>query len=135
MSFEFPVGESATEYGPLSDPTIRLPAKTPEGYILLHFIVDSGASFAMLPWTMARVLGVDLAGAREMVARGIEGHGVAARVGKITVMIGDVELTVPCLFSSNEECPYLLGRMGLFSRYNITFDNRRKRIVLERIAS
>ncbi len=133
MSFEFPIGEIATEYGPLSDPTIWLPVRTFDGHVLLQFLVDSGASFAMLPWTMAGVLGVDLAGARERVARGIEGHGVAARVGEITVTIGDVELTVPCLFSSNEECPYLLGRLGFFSRFNITFDNRRKKIVLEAI--
>jgi hypothetical protein len=48
-------------------------------------------------------------------------------------MIGETELRIPCLFSSNDNTPYLLGRMGLFNHYNVTFDNRRKKIVLERI--
>ena len=68
-----------------------------------------------------------------MTARGIEGSGVPAQLAEITLRIGDVEFAVPCLFSSNEDCPYLLGRMGFFSRFNITFDNRRKKIVLEEI--
>ena len=29
--------------------------------------------------------------------------------------------------------PHLIGRMGFFSRFNVAFDNRRKRVVLETI--
>ena len=133
MSFEFPLPEIETELGLQPVPTITLPVKTPKGYVLFHFLLDSGASFTMLPLPLADVLGVDLAGAREMVVRGIEGPGVSVRLAEITLRIGEVELTIPCLFSSKEDAPLLLGRMGFFSHFNITFDNRRKRIVLEPI--
>ena len=135
MSFEFSLPEIETEFGRLPVPTIALPVKTTDGHRLLDFLIDSGASFTVLPRSQAEVLGVDLSGARKMTARGIEGSGVSAQLAEITLRIGDVDLAVPCLFSSNENTPYLLGRMGLFSRFNITFDNRRKKIVLERIDS
>ena len=79
----------------------------------------------MLPLQFAEVFGVDLGGAREMVVRGIEGSGVSARPAEITLRVGEPELTIPCLFSSNDDTPLLLGRMGFFSRFNITFDKGR----------
>ena len=119
--------------GPVAHPTIILPVRTAAGYEEWRFVLDSGADFTLVPRSAAELLGVDLSGARKMTARGIEGSGVSAQLAEITLRIGDVEFGVPCLFSSNENTPYLLGRMGLFSRFNITFDNRRRKIVLEEI--
>ena len=133
MCSEFPLPEIETEFGRQPIPTITLSVKTPSGYRLFDFLIDSGASFTMLPLPFAEVLGVDLGGAREMVVRGIEGSGVSARLAEITLRVGDTDVTVPCLFSSNEDTPSLIGRMGFFSRFNITFDYRRKKIVLEPI--
>lgn len=133
MSFEFPLHEIETEFGQLPVPTIALPVKTPDGHTLFHFLIDTGASFTMLPRSQAEVLGVDLSGARKVTARGIGASGVPAQLAEITLRIGDVELTIPCFFSSREDSPFLLGRMGFFSRFNITFDNRRRKIVLEEI--
>jgi hypothetical protein len=133
MSFEFPLHEIETEFGQLPVPTIVLPVKTPDGYTLLDFLIDSGASFSMLPRPFAETLGVDLSGARKVTARGIGASGVPAQLAEITLRIGGVEFTIPCFFSSREDSPLLLGRMGLFSRFNITFDNRRRKIVLEEI--
>ena len=96
--------------GPVAHPTIILPVRTAAGYEEWRFVLDSGADFTLVP-----------------------GSGVSAQLAEITLRIGDVEFGVPCLFSSNENTPYLLGRMGLFSRFNITFDNRRRKIVLEEI--
>jgi hypothetical protein len=133
MSSEFPLPEIETEFGRQPVPKIVLPVRTPRGHELLEFLIDSGASFTMLPRPYAEVLGVDLGGAREIVARGIGGTGVSARLSEITLTVGNTELTIPCLFSSREDNPLLLGRMGFFSRFNVTFDNRRKKIVLEEI--
>ncbi len=133
MCSEFPLPEIETEFGRQPIPTITLSVKTPSGYRLFDFLIDSGASFTMLPLPFAEVLGVDLGGAREMVVRGIEGSGVSARLAEITLRVGDTDVTVPCLFSSNEDTPSLIGRMGFFSRFNSTGDYRRKKIVLEPI--
>lgn len=135
MRIEFPLGETETEFGPLVDPTIILPVKTLKGYRPFEFVLDSGADFTMVPRVMATRVGVDLAGAPELLVRGIEGSGVAADMASISVRIGEQDVELPCLFYSHKNAPYLLGRMGFFSRFNITFDNRGKRIVLEEIDS
>jgi len=130
---EFPLAEVQTDLGPLPDPTIDLPVKTPEGYKVLGFLVDTGADFTMLPFTVADALGVDIQNAPEMIVTGIRREEVRARLAEVTVRIGEMEVELPCLYCMKEDTPYLLGRMGLFQRFNIAFDNRRKRIVLESI--
>ena len=135
MCSEFPLPEIETEFGRQPVPTITLSVKTPSGYRLFDFLIDSGASFTMLPLAFAEVLGVDLGGAREISVMGVEGSGVSTQLAEITLKVGDLELTIPCLFSSNDDTPSLFGRTGFFSRFNITFDNRRKKIILEPIDS
>ena len=87
----------------------------------------------MLPRSAADQLGINLEAAPEMTVTGIEGSGVLARLSEIRLNIGNSAFNVPCLFSSNESTPYLLGRMGLFHRFNVIFDNRNKKIILESI--
>ena len=134
MSIEFPLREIRTEFGILLDPTFELPVKTPSGYLRFRFLLDSGAELTMMPRSVAEQLGVNLGSAREMKVTGIEGSGVRAWLSEITLKIGEAECRLPCLFSSNENTPCLLGRMELFRRFNVTFDNRGQKIILESIA-
>lgn len=133
MRCEFPVREIATRFGPLIDPTIVLPMRTPRGFRPFWFLMDSGADFSMMPRSQARRLGVELKGATEVQITGIDGVPQRAPVREIALRIGEAEVHIPCVFSPNPDAPYLIGRMGFFSRFNITFDNRRKKIVLETI--
>jgi predicted aspartyl protease len=133
VSTEFPLDEIETPYGRVVDPTVVLQLKTPDGYRTFNFVVDSGADYTVLPGSFAEELGVDLTEAPRMDLCGVAGIDVPARLADITFRIGDSDVTVPCLFSSNQDTPYLLGRMGFFSRFNVLFDNRRKMIVLETI--
>jgi predicted aspartyl protease len=130
---EFPQREIKTELGVLLDPTLELPVKTPGGNRRFRFLLDSGTDFTMMPRSAARQLGLSLKGTKEMSVTGIEGSETTAWLSEITVEIGGSELPLPCLFSSIERTPYLLGRMGFFQRFNITFDNARKKIILEDI--
>ncbi len=134
MCTEFPLDEIETDFGLLVDPTIVLLVRTVEGYRPFEFILDSGADFTMVPRRMAERIGVDLAAARKHRVEGIEGLVVAVEVGHITVQIGGREVELPCLFHPRKGAPFLLGRAGLFSRFNITLDNRGKKIVLEPLA-
>jgi len=134
VRIEFPLREIRTEFGILLDPSIELSLKSPGGYLRVRFLLDSGADFTILPRSAALQLGINLTGSREMIITGIEGAGVRAWLSEITVRMADSEMTLPCLFSSNEKTPYVLGRMGLFQRFNVAFDNRRKKIVLESIS-
>lgn len=133
MRIEFPLHEIETQFGSLLDPTIELPVKTPRGFRLFSFIVDSGADFTMMPRSVSEQLGINLEAARELKVAGVEGTLISAWLSEIELNIGDSLLRLPCLFSSKEDTPYLLGRMGFFHRFNVTFDNRGKKIILESI--
>ena len=133
MRFEFSLREKRTQFGRVSDPKIDLPVKTPAGCRVFRFLVDTGSDFSMLPLTVADELGADVESAPEIAVRGIGRSAVKGQLAEITLMIGDSQVQVPCIFSHEEGTPFLLGRMGFFQRFNITFDNRRKKIVLEEI--
>ena len=133
MRFEFPLRERRTAFGSLPDPTIDLPVRTAAGYKVMGFLLDTGSDFTTMPFAMAEELGVDIESAPEITVTGIKGEGVKARLAEVSVRIGEVEVQLPCLYCMKDNTPYLLGRMGLFQRFNIAFDNRRKRIVFETV--
>ncbi|MBI4231368.1 MAG: retroviral-like aspartic protease family protein [Planctomycetes bacterium] len=110
-----------------------MPVRTASGYADLNFVLDSGADLTMLPASVADFLGISLDGSREVRVTGVEGPGAMAKVGELTVRIGDRDYAIPCAFSTNENTPFLLGRLGLFRHFNVTFDNRRRKIALESI--
>lgn len=113
---------------------MRLQISTIYGWRPYKFLLDSGADFTMVPESLAQLVGVDLARCpREHVA-GIEERALPARVGSITIRLGPEIIPVRCHFLKMERTPYLLGRMDLFSRFNIAFQNDQRRILLMRIA-
>jgi hypothetical protein len=82
---------------------------------------------------MAGDLGIDLATCPRAQCSGIEGRPIVAYQASMAVRIGSVDLTLRCLIAESDATPFLLGRADLFSRFNITFDNQKKRILLVEI--
>ena len=133
MSIEFPLVNKRTRFGIVPDSLIPVEILTKFGYQTLQFILDTGADFTMLPHHMADVMDVDLSTCPQGTSYGIEGDGVKVYASKIQIKIGPVELKVRCLFSKREDTPYILGRADLFSIFNITFDNKNRKVKLIKI--
>ena len=133
MSTTFPYQLKETPFGRVVDPTINLPVSTWYGWRSFKFIVDSGADVSLVPRSIADLVGIDLAEANRLRSFGIEGSGVDVLQGNLTVKIGACELELPCLFSSREDSPTLLGRAGLFDHFSIVFDNQKRKIVFKPI--
>jgi hypothetical protein len=133
MRFEFPVRDVETPFGPLPEPVLECGVHTPRGIVPFRFFLDTGADVSIVPASAASFIGMGLDGAASMDIGGIEGGSLRASVSKITLRLGSLDIGVPCLVSSIEETPYLLGRAGIFDRFNVLFDNAGRRIVLESI--
>lgn len=83
----------------------------------------------MLPHHMADLLGINLVEVPSGRSLGIEGgRGVKTWLDWIRLTIGPYSVRLRCLFSENEQTPYLLGRADLFSAFSIAFDTRRQKI-------
>ena len=130
-SIEFPLLEKITAFGSIPDALIPATLHTKLGPLRLQFILDTGADFAMLPHHMAELIGIDLAKVPSSRSLGIEGgRGIKTWLDWIHLKIGSYPVHLRCLFSENEETPYLLGWADFFSAFSITFDNRRRKIRL-----
>jgi len=130
---EFPLSEKPTRFGRLPDPKIPVILHTLQGLVRVNFLLDTGADFTMLPKHLAAEMGIDLTHCPTDRSVGIEGRGIRVHLSPITVNIGPHQLTLRCLFAEREGIPYILGRADLFDHFSVTFDNRRKRIVLTRL--
>lgn len=133
MSLVYPLNDIQTSLGIISEPIIPVEVLTFEGYCSFDFLLDTGADCTMLPAHMAEILQIDLKKARKTHSMGIEGEGLSVRMSKINIKIGNTKLQIPCLFSPNETTPFILGRLGIFSHFNILFDNKHKQIKLTKI--
>mgnify|MGYP001562700439 CR=1 FL=1 len=133
VSITFPLKDKITSLGFVPDPKVTILVLTKYGYEPFTFLLDTGADCTMAPASLAEDIGIDLQTCPTVRSCGIEGQGMIAYVSKIKVMIGSHELEIKCLFSEKETTPYILGRMDIFSHFNITFDNANKVIMLSKI--
>jgi predicted aspartyl protease len=133
VSIEFPLKDELTIYGPLTTPLIRLAYSTRYGWQDGWFLIDTGADFTAVPESLAEVVGIDLHRCPKESIMGIEGRLIPARVGSLTLLFGGEPLPIRCHFLKSERTPYLLGRMDIFSRFNIYFNNRARRVILTRL--
>ena len=128
MSIEFPYRYKESLFGRLPDPLITISVNTLSGWRPFDFLVDSGADVTMVPKSMAEWVRIDLKKLPRLRSYGVEGRGIQVHQGSLKIRISKNELTIPCLFSSQEKTPLLLGRAGLFNHFTIAFDNRSKSI-------
>jgi predicted aspartyl protease len=100
-------------------------------------LLDSGADFVALSKEMAEVLGLDLSGPQ---ANCTTPSGAAQTTEtKVTIKIGrnheSYALVVPVkvLLLDSSGTPPLLGRIGFFDEFEITFNQRSEKIYLKRL--
>ena len=100
-------------------------------------LLDSGADFVALTKNMAEALGLDLSGPRETCITPLgSGEAVGVTVSiRITQGHESYLLTVPSkvLMIDHNGTPPLLGRIGFFDEFEITFNQRKEKIWLKKI--
>ena len=133
MSIEFPFTSKRTALGTLLTPVVPVELLTRKGFVTFQFLLDSGADFTLLPRHVADLVGIDLTTAPSTKTFGVEGGGLTVWVGPVTLRLGPEIFDVRCFFSERDDAPLLLGRMDIFSKFQIAFDPKRKRIRFTKI--
>jgi hypothetical protein len=117
-------------FGAAIDPKVLLPVKTIYGYKELEFLIDSGAVVSALPQTMAEDLGVNLGELPRITIEGFSGQKTFAYKGEFVIKIGPEEISIPVVFSENPNSSNILGRIGFFEQFNVTFDANTQTIII-----
>jgi hypothetical protein len=87
--------------------------------------VDSGADVSMIPFRFGRALGFKQE--REdtiQEIKGVSGAGVPYILKEVTLVLNGKRLKVKMAWALVEEVPMLMGRMGIFDKFRVVFDER-----------
>ena len=130
MSIEFPLPRRQTPLGIVSDPKIPIAVRTLAGYRIYRFLLDTGADVSLAPRRLAEEAGLDWDTLPETRVAGVEQGGVRARMGHLSIRLGDIEPTIRCLFMAAPGAPFILGRADFLDRLVLTIDPGQRRIIL-----
>lgn len=102
--------------------------------VMMHFVVDTGASLVTIPPAIAERAGISTAGAQTITLRTANGEVSAPMVSIPDIRVDgvarrDVQATIHQI--SDDPALGLLG-MSFFNRYNVTIDHKEKIIRLEK---
>ena len=111
-----------------------IPIALGEEKVNLFGILDSGSDITIIPKEIADVIKVHYTGENEV--SGISGMPLRAREGKIKVHFGKkrefYDFEIPVLVPEKEGLNIIIGRMGFFSQFKITFSESERKIEFKR---
>ena len=117
----------------LADPFVNLNVVTQLGVRKVGFLVDSGSDTVVLPLSPYRFwFNFTPKATEKTILGGVEGRGITAYPSKINLQIGKENIETRCYFVKSNTMP-LLGRLDIWDKFNWFFDNKRQRLVFERI--
>lgn len=117
IEISFPYQYKIIKNGKLADPVIYLTIITQLGTRRVGFLVDSGSDTTILPLIPYMFWFNFTPNPHEETTLGeVEGKGVAAYPGKITLRIDKEDISVRCYFVKSNTIP-LLGRLDLWDRF------------------
>ncbi len=101
------------------------------------FLLDSGADYTVIPIELAELLGVDLSGAREQTS-GVGGT-IYTKKSSMVVEIRNaherysIKVPIHVILKRESNVPPLLGREKFFDEFQITFNQKERKVILKRV--
>lgn len=123
---------NGTDYGEM--PLLHVRLKSGKNIIDLDCLVDSGAGACVFNREIADALGIDLSKAPTTEYEAVGGATLKARVHAVQLQVvgfDDEWLKLDVGFIPEDEIP-LLGQIGFFDKFEITFRTYRNQFCIER---
>lgn len=130
---KFPYRYKRLKFGLIPNPVISIPVLAKAGWEEISFLVDSGADTTSLPLDWAKYLQCEMNIKRKTKISGIENAGTFGFPGKMRIKLGHTELNVRCYFMDSNVIP-LLGRLDIWGKFSIVFDNMKEEVVFKSIS-
>ena len=92
--------------------------------------IDSGADITMIPFRFGKALGFRQKSSDEIFEiKGVSGSGVPYIVKRAKIFLNNKRLNARLAWALIEEVPLLLGRMDIFPKFKVIFDESQKTII------
>lgn len=116
---------SGTVLRPVADVTLEANNRTVE----VAMYIDSGADITMISLEAGKALGFKQNPDDEILEiKGVSGSGVPYILKKANIILNGKKLKIRLAWALIEEVPLLLGRMDIFPKFKITFDETQESI-------
>jgi gag-polyprotein putative aspartyl protease len=133
VSIEFPLPRRWSPFGAIIEPKILIEVQTLAGYRGRHVLVDTGADISVASRGLAPRIGHDWDRLPHVNITSIGPGQVSAKLGRLPLRIGGIELSVRCLFLDQRDVPYVLGCTDVLDRFVLTIDAGQRKIILTEI--
>lgn len=110
---------------------VELPLRL--GWQVEEFIVDSGADNLTLPKQYKYLLNIDQKDLKKGECQGIGKQNVTTLETEIEIGFCGKKFKVPAVITDNKSTPLLLGKIGIWDKFNVMFNNIKKRVEFEEI--
>ncbi|MGC8636484.1 MAG: hypothetical protein ACP5T5_05625 [Thermoprotei archaeon] len=132
--FSFPYQQEISgTLGKSLRPRLPLQLKTKSGkWVTVSLYVDTGADISMLPKSTSDILGINLKSGNEVIVVGLAGELIRAYLHDLECKIeGSDPFTMKFAISEKETVVPILGREGIFQRFNVRFNNLASQVELD----
>ena len=128
MRIIFPYIRKGTQWYPAIDITLR----GGKDEITIKALIDSGASFSIFRPEIAGEIGREVEKGKAIYLEGIGGR-ILGYLHRVPVVVDKQSFICKLIFSREFNVSFnLLGRDNFFSKFKITFDEKGKKIILEK---
>ena len=115
--------ESSIITGEVLRPVADVILESGKSKVEVAMYIDSGADITMVSLELGKVLGFKQLSTDEIrEIKGVSGGGVPYLLKKVYLTLNGKKLRIRLAWALIEEVPLLLGRLDIFSKFRITFD-------------
>jgi hypothetical protein len=129
----FPYREELRGAKPRFHPLVPITVHGALDSIDLLALVDSGAEHSVLTADLADVLGISLRRAEPVLIVGAGEHEVAGRLADVDLELDRYRWQAPVVFAEGPMHRPLLGQIGFFAFFTVTFRYHRREMDIRRI--
>ena len=119
------------KFGHILLPVIPATIIGPKRKLNTFMLLDSGADFSIIPYSAGKTIGLKLDMKSRSEVHGIGEGSVPYIINRITLQIGNMELSVRIGWALIEEVPFILGRLDIFNKLAIEFREFDNKIILK----
>jgi len=113
-------------------PVAKLSLKSADGYwYTFTAYVDSGADVSLFTRGDAELLGINIYEGEPWELTGIGGAVIPAYLHETLARIGSIEFPARIAFADLDGVPRLIGRLDVFTKFKITFDERNLQTIFQ----